>query len=108
MAQAKSNASPQDDIDQLSEQISALKQDIADISKSLADLGSSSRDAAVEQARKTASELRAAGERNLHRAQNQASEMGQQANDAIRHHPTAAVGLAVGAGFLLGFMTGRK
>ena len=108
MAQAKSNSSPQDDIDQLSEQISDLKKDLADISKSLASLGSSSSEAAVEQARKTASELREAGERNLHRAQSQAAEMGHQANDAIRNHPSTAVGLAVGIGFLLGFITGRK
>jgi ElaB/YqjD/DUF883 family membrane-anchored ribosome-binding protein len=34
--------------------------------------------------------------------------MGQQAADQVRNQPAAAVGLAVGLGFLVGFMTGRK
>lgn len=109
MAQSRTtDASPQKDIDQLSEQITTLRQDISDISQTLSGLGRSSRDAASEQARQKAADLRDAGQRQMHNAQYRAEEMGQQAADQVRNQPAAAVGLAVGLGFLLGFMTGRK
>ena len=76
--------------------------------KSTRRLGRSSRDAASEQARQKAADLRDAGARQVHNAQYRAEEMGQQAADQVRNQPAAAVGLAVGLGFLLGFMTGRK
>ena len=109
MAQVKAvNETPQDNIDQLSSQIATLRSDIAAISKSLADLGSNTKDVAVEKARQKASELRATGEEQLHAAQVRAEELGQQAVDAVRKQPATAVGLAVGVGFLLGFLSGRK
>lgn len=109
MAQAKSaDSSPQQEIDQLSQQIATLREDISAISKTLSGLGGSTRDAAVDSARRKVSELRHTGEQQLHAAQHRAEEMGQQAADAVRNQPAAAVGLAVGLGFLLGFMTGRK
>ncbi|GAW35148.1 hypothetical protein RA2_02208 [Roseovarius sp. A-2] len=109
MAQSKTtDASPQKDMDQLSEQIATLRQDISDISQTLSGLGRSSREAASEQARQKAADLRDAGARQMHNAQHRAEEMGQQAADQVRNQPAAAVGLAVGLGFLLGFMTGRK
>lgn len=109
MAQAKSvDASPQDEVDQLSKQIVTLREDISAISKTLSELGGATRDAAVDGARRTVTELRHAGEQQLRAAQDRAEEMGQQAADAVRGQPAAAVGLAIGVGFLLGFMTGRK
>ena len=101
MAQTKAaNTIPedtQDHLDQLSEQIAVLRQDISAISKSIGDIGTSTKDAAVASARQKATDLRASSE-----------EMGQQAVDAVRQQPAAAVGMAVGVGFLLGFLTGRK
>lgn len=101
MAQPKAvNSAPQetqDHIEHLSEQIAVLRQDISAISKSLGDLGASTKDAAIDSARQKAADLRASGE-----------ELSQQAVDAVRQQPTAAVGMAVGVGFLLGFLTGRK
>ena len=111
MAQAKvtaGNGTPQEKMDQLAEQMSVLRNDIAAISKSLADLGGSTKDAAMQSAREAAAELRQKGEKQLHQAQDRAEELGQQAADAVRQQPAAAVGLAVGVGFLLGFLTGRK
>ncbi|MFV0245114.1 MAG: YqjD family protein [Qingshengfaniella sp.] len=108
MPQAKTTSSPQDDIEQLSAQIATLKKDIAEISTTLGDLGIASRDAAISRTRQKAAELREAGEEQLTRAQKQAEALGHQANDAIRDQPAAAMGLAVGLGFLLGFLTGRK
>lgn len=109
MAQTKSgDSSSQDDIEQLSQQIATLREDISAISRTLSDLGGSTRDAAVDGARRKASELRQAGEQQLYSAQHQAEEMSQQAANAVRNQPATAVGLAVGVGFLLGFITGRK
>src|SRR6056297_3251344 len=103
MAQAKtSNASPQQDIEQLNDQIASLKKDIADISHTLSGLGKSSQAAAGEQVREKAAHLRDAGQEQLHAAQYRAEEMGQQAADTVRNQPAASVGLAVGLGFLLG------
>ncbi|VVT19376.1 conserved hypothetical protein [Roseovarius sp. EC-HK134] len=109
MAQAKSaDTSPQDEMDHLSQQISTLREDISAISKTLAGLGGTTRDAAVDGARRKVSQLRDASSEQLHAAQHHAEDMGQQAADAVRNQPAAAVGLAVGVGFLLGFLTGRK
>lgn len=109
MAQSKTtNAAPQKDIEELSDQIATLKQDIADISKTLSGLGKSSREAAGDQVREKAAHLRDAGEEQLHAARHQADELGRQAADSVRNQPAAAVGIAVGVGFLLGFVTGRK
>jgi ElaB/YqjD/DUF883 family membrane-anchored ribosome-binding protein len=108
-AQAKAaNEAAKDNVEQLSEQMAVLRNDIAAISKSLADLGVASKDAAIENAKVKAAELRASGEKHLSAAQDRAEELGQQAADAVRQQPAAAVGLAVGVGFLLGFITGRK
>lgn len=109
MAQAKTtNATPQEDIEQLSEQIAMLKQDLADISETMSALGKSSQAAAGEHVRRKASQVRDAGEERLNSAQRTAEDLGQQAVDMARSQPAGAVGLAVGLGFLLGFMTGRK
>lgn len=109
MAQAKvDDANPQQDIEQLSKQIATLREDISAITSTLSGLSGSTRDAAVDGARRKASELRHAGEEQLYSAQHRAEEMGHQAADAVRSQPATAVGLAVGLGFLLGFVTARK
>lgn len=109
MAQVKSSdANPQEDIEQLSQQIATLREDISAISRTLSGLGGSTRDAAVDNARRKAADLRQAGEEHFHSAQLRAEEMGHQAADAVRNQPATSVGLAVGLGFLLGFITARK
>ena len=109
MAQTKSSASaPKQDIEQLSAQIDTLKKDISAITRTLSELSSSTRDATVESLRSHAAELRDRGQENIRQARSHAEDLGHQAADAVRNQPAAAVGLAVGLGFLLGFMTGRK
>ena len=101
-------ATPDKDIEQLSLQIAALKKDIAGITTTLSNLGSSTGAAAVNTAKRTAEDLRIAGERKVAEAQVTAEDLGKQAADAVRQQPAAAMGLAVGLGFLLGFLSGRK
>lgn len=109
MAQVKAaNDAAQDNVDDLAEQMKILRSDIAAISKTLGDLGVNTKDAALRTARQKAADLRETSEEQLHYAQLRAEEMGQQAVDAVRKQPATAVGLAVGVGFLLGFISGRK
>lgn len=109
MSQAKSvTETPQDNVEALAEQMRILRADMAAISKTLGDLSVNTKDAAIRSARDKAAELRETGEEQLHNAQIRAEELGQQAVDAVRKQPATAVGLAVGVGFLLGFLSGRK
>lgn len=109
MAQTKTQtADPSTDIAELSEQIAVLKQDIASISGTLGSLAGSTRDAAVSGARVKAAKLRAVGEDQVDHMRRKAEDLGNQATAAVREQPAAAVGIAVAAGFLLGFLTGRK
>lgn len=109
MAQAKiANDTPQDNVEALAEQMRILRSDMAAITRTLGDLSVSTKDAAVRSAREKAADLRETGEEQLQHAQARAEELGQQAVDAVRKQPATAVGLAVGVGFLLGFLSGRK
>ncbi|QYX57791.1 hypothetical protein K1T73_05225 [Roseovarius sp. SCSIO 43702] len=107
MAQAKT-ADPRKDFEELSAQIEVLRNDLGAITETLKNAGVHSGEAALAHARRTASELQARGQEGLKYAQSSAEEMGAQAAQAVRNQPAAAVGLAVGVGFLLGFMSGRK
>jgi len=107
MAQTKA-ADPKKDFEELSEQIATLRNDLGAITETLKNAGVHSRDAAVNNARQTAADLQARGQDGLRHAQSSAEEMGAQAAQTVRNQPAAAVGLAVGVGFLLGFMSGRK
>lgn len=104
---AKSDAMSKD-IEMLAEQIEDLKSDISSISGTLSDLVGNSRESAVDLARSQARDLQEKGRRQVRHLRETTEDLGHQAADAVRTQPAAAVGLAVGAGFLLGLMTGRK
>ncbi|MEV8467195.1 hypothetical protein AB0T83_10435 [Fluviibacterium sp. DFM31] len=108
MAQTKPTTTPSQDIAELSKQIDALKEDISGLSSAFASLASSSRDAAITGAREKAAQARAAGEDQVDAMLRNAEELGQRTSTAIREQPAMAVGLAVGAGFLLGLLLGRR
>ncbi len=52
--------------------------------------------------------LRKRGEAQLQDAQVKVEDLANQATEAVRNQPATAVGIAVGVGFVLGFLTGRK
>ena len=109
MANANAAAkSTREDVKELSDQIGNLKNDIAEISRTLSSLGSHTRDAAQHEIRSSVAQFHKRGAENLEKAQATAEDLGNQAADAVRNQPATAVGLAVGVGFLLGFITGRK
>lgn len=108
---ASSNAAQKaaaNDVKELSDQIGQLKEDIADLTQSLSNLGTHSRDAVQSGVKGSVTHLRKKGEKGVQDARRSAEELGDQAAAAVREQPAAAVGLAVGVGFLLGFLTGRK
>ncbi len=109
MANSSSAAkSAKDDVQQLSEQIGILRKDIAEISDTLASLGAHSKEAAAANVKTSVARLQQRGEAGLEMAQSAAEDLGNQAADAVRSQPAAAVGLAIGLGFLLGFVSGRR
>ncbi|WP_322867905.1 YqjD family protein [Aquicoccus sp. G2-2] len=109
MAEAKSTLKPNDaEAQALSEQMADLRADIAGITKTLAEMGAARGEAAKESAQNTVSALRDQGEKALKDAQARAEAISHQAADTVREQPAVAVGLAVGLGFLLGFVSGRK
>ncbi|MBU2998252.1 DUF883 C-terminal domain-containing protein [Roseovarius nubinhibens] len=107
MAQGKA-ASTQQDVEELSAQIAALKTDLGAITETLKSLGVHSGEEAAARARELAAQVQKTGREGLSYAQNSAEEMGAQAAQAVRNQPATAMGLAVGVGFLLGFISGRK
>lgn len=109
MAQSKSAAKVSNaEVEQLTDQIDALKSDIVTISKTLTEMGAARRDAIASGASEKVAQLRSTGEKHLKDAQIKAEDMASQTADAVRRQPAAAVGIAVGVGFILGFLSGRK
>ena len=109
MANANAAAkSTTQDMQQLSEQIGNLKNEIADISRTLGNLGTHTREAARNEIENSVAQFRKRGAESLEKAQTTAEDLGQAAAESVRKQPAAAVGMAVGVGFLLGFLTGRK
>lgn len=105
---ATKSGDPKKDFDELSEQIATLRADLGAITETLKNAGVHSGEAALANAKQRAADLQARGQDGLRHAHSSAEEMGHQAAQAVRNQPAAAVGLAVGVGFLLGFMSGRK
>ncbi|WP_306113383.1 MULTISPECIES: YqjD family protein [unclassified Roseovarius] len=109
MAQSKSaTKASASETEQLSAQIDALKDDIATISKTLVEMGSARRDAVVNDASEKVAHLKTSSEKRLQEMQGKAEEIANRTGDAVRNQPATAVGIAVGVGFLLGFLSGRK
>lgn len=109
MAQSKSALKEnQSDTAQLSHQIETLKSDIASISQTLVDMGAARSEAVANDASRKVAHIRKQGEQTLQDAQAKVEDLTHQATDAVRQQPAAAVGLAVGVGFALGYLTGRK
>ncbi|SIO13546.1 Membrane-anchored ribosome-binding protein, inhibits growth in stationary phase, ElaB/YqjD/DUF883 family [Rhodovulum sp. ES.010] len=105
MAQSGNGAASSED---LARQIEALKDDVAGISKILTEMGGAQRDAALDRVQREAAEMRARGEAAATEARDRGVAAGNEALDAVRRQPATAVGLAVGLGFLVGLMTGRR
>ena len=88
----------------LQRQISALKTDIQNLARTLGDYGKARGAELKNSATAHAEHARAQGEAQLNALQAQARRAGQDAENMIREQPAAAVGIAAGIGFILGFL----
>lgn len=92
----------------LEKQIDALKADISGISQILTDMAADRRDATVDGVQQAVSDLSARGNDAAAEMHRKGAALGDQAADAVRQQPATAVAIAVGAGFLVGLLTGRR
>merc|ERR1711974_269902 len=88
-------------VDDLSLQLQVLKDDIAALTSTVSTYSQSKAAAARDTAQQKASEFSTA-------AQERAKETHKQAEDFIRTQPGTAIGIAAGAGFLIGLLTARR
>ncbi len=108
MAQSRENTSSASDTEALKAQIETLKADIASITEMLGDIGARRKDETMDAAKARYEQARSEGERLYGEARGRAEDAQDQALEAIRRQPATAIGLAVGLGFLFGFLTSRK
>lgn len=98
---ASENAAAKPTVDDLSDQIKVLRKDISSLTGTIANLGKSKAaeltGTAREKTAETADEIAA-----------RARAMHAQANDFVTAQPGAALGIALGAGFLVGLMFSNR
>ncbi len=108
MARRSAAAKAADEREELAQQLEALKGDITDLTRTVRALAKAQGRAAADEIEDGARGLLGRGEAGLAHARAQAEALGHQATDAIRAQPGAAVSLAAGMGFLLGFLSSRR
>jgi ElaB/YqjD/DUF883 family membrane-anchored ribosome-binding protein len=85
----------------LQSDVEALREDFMSLRKDLASLVTD----AVEQGKITAKaareRLEAMANQGVAQAMDQAAQAGKRVDDAVRSHPLATIGIALGAGFLV-------
>jgi ElaB/YqjD/DUF883 family membrane-anchored ribosome-binding protein len=107
MARAMTNGKTADAED-LHAQIAALKSDLSALSNTIADMGTARKDQIKASATDAANHLQAQGKAVMQDAQVAAGQAAEKAQQSVRENPAAAVGIATGLGFVLGFLTARK
>lgn len=107
MARAMTNGTTSNAED-LHAQIAALKSDLSALSNTIADMGTARKDQIKASAADAATQLQAQGKAVMQDAQAMAGQAAEKAQQSVRDNPAAAVGIATGLGFVLGFLTARK
>lgn len=96
------------DSDDLAAQVETLRQDLATLTHSISDLGKAKGDAAVNAAKAKMADVRDQAADTAETARLHAMELQGQADTFIKNQPAAALGIAAGVGFLVGFLGSRK
>lgn len=102
------NGSKTPDTSDLADQIETLKSDIAELTRLVGAYGQSKGREAGAAARETAENVKAKGEAQIEDLKVQAAQAQKAAEDMVARQPGAALGIAVGLGFLAGFLVSRK
>ncbi|MFQ1702081.1 YqjD family protein [Loktanella agnita] len=100
----KSEAKSED----LRSEIDTLRADLASLTSTISSLGRAKGDEALSAAKAKAAEVRSKAADHAETAKLQATELQHQATDYVRTNPGTALGIAAGAGFLLGYLGSRK
>ncbi|MGB5863605.1 MAG: DUF883 domain-containing protein [Sulfitobacter sp.] len=88
-------------VDDLNKQIKTLKKDIAGLTKTVSDYSTNKAAEAKQNAANAASHLQSASQERIDHTRDQAVEF-------VRQQPGTAIGMAVGAGFLIGLLATQR
>lgn len=92
----------------LSAQIETLRADLGNLTQTIAGIGKAKGEEAADMTKAQLAKVQAAATDQAEAARKHAVEMQGHANEFIRNQPAAAMGIAAGVGFLVGFMGSRK
>lgn len=93
---------------ELQAQIATLKADMSELTATVARYGRAQTEALKAQARNGLHTVAAKGQEQLTQAQEMAAAKYAETEDYVRAHPAASVGIAAGAGFLVGLLASRR
>ncbi|MHA6263310.1 DUF883 family protein [Arenibacterium sp. CAU 1754] len=109
MARTSTNGSKADTtVADLSEQIAILRNDLSDLSGTIAGLGKTKTAELKDAAAQQADVAREKGAKAAEYVSERAHEAQAQANDFVKTQPGAALGIAAGLGFLVGYLSSRR
>jgi ElaB/YqjD/DUF883 family membrane-anchored ribosome-binding protein len=92
----------------LSGQLETLRDEVGTLTQRLADIGKTKGQGAIAAAKATADDAIDTVVDHTDTARLHAMELQDQANDFVRKQPATALGLAVSAGFLIGYLAARR
>lgn len=104
IAEVKSDVSTAE----LQAQIQTLKNDIAELTATVARYGRAQTEALKAQARTGLRTVAERGQEQMTAAQELAAAKYAETEDYVRAHPATSVGIAAGAGFLVGLLASRR
>jgi ElaB/YqjD/DUF883 family membrane-anchored ribosome-binding protein len=108
MARTSTNGSGEATTADLTQQIDTLRSDLAGLTEIIADMGKAQGERLSAAASERVDQAKAAGREVSDRALQQAELAKAQSSEFVRTQPATALGIAVGIGFLVGWMSGRK
>jgi ElaB/YqjD/DUF883 family membrane-anchored ribosome-binding protein len=109
MARVEPNGSnPDTSVADIEKQIALLKADIADLGATLSDYGQKQQAILKSTAADRIETLKAKGVENADALRKQVESAYAGAEDSVRNHPAASIGIAAAFGFLVGLVTARR
>lgn len=108
MARTSTNGSEEVSTTDLTQQVETLRSDLAGLTEIIADLGKAQGERLGAAAAEKVKQAQDAGKAAADVAAERAELARMQSTDFIRTQPATALGVAVGVGFLIGWMSGRK
>lgn len=108
MARSTNGTEAETTISDLKEQIAILRSDLGELSGTIAGLGKSKSNELKDATAQHAEAAREKGAEAAEFVSAQAKQAQTQANDFVKSQPGAALGIAAGFGFLVGYLSSRR